>query len=125
MLWGSTEVWVYNSGGQNAGTAQACMVNVMMLDSRVIDIDYRGPTGLLLLKDNHHDLVASEAYCSWMKDYAQESTPRGWRGAWRNWDATMRLRLCTAGFALSDMAGAFDDGDALIERAFELNPNLA
>jgi outer membrane protein assembly factor BamE (lipoprotein component of BamABCDE complex) len=48
---GSTEVWVYNSGGQNTGTAQGCMVNVMMQDSRVIDIDYRGQAGLILPND--------------------------------------------------------------------------
>ena len=45
---GTTEVWVYNSGDQKA---PACMVNVMMQDSQVSDIDYRGPTGLSLSKD--------------------------------------------------------------------------
>ena len=45
---GATEVWVYNSGDQKA---PACLVNVMMQDSQVIDIDYRGPTGLSLSKD--------------------------------------------------------------------------
>ena len=48
---GSTEVWAYDSGGQNAGTAQACIVNVMMQGSQVIDIDYRGPAGALLSND--------------------------------------------------------------------------
>jgi Flp pilus assembly protein TadD len=61
-----------------------------------------------------------------MKDYAQESTEAA-RLARRVAELGRHdaIALCTAGFALSDMAGAFDDGDALIERAFELNPNLA
>src|ERR1043166_5218614 len=47
----ATEVWAYNSTPQNAGAAPACIVNVMMQDSRVIDIDYRGPSGGLMPKD--------------------------------------------------------------------------
>jgi TolB-like protein len=35
------------------------------------------------------------------------------------------VALSTAGFALSDICGAVDDGDAYIERALALNPNLA
>ncbi len=35
------------------------------------------------------------------------------------------VALCTAGFALCDLADAVEDGDALIERALQLNPNLA
>jgi len=35
------------------------------------------------------------------------------------------VALCTAGFALSDIAGDVEDGNALIECALELNPNLA
>jgi len=35
------------------------------------------------------------------------------------------LALCTAGMALAYVAGQLEDGDALIERALALNPNLA
>jgi TolB-like protein/Tfp pilus assembly protein PilF len=35
------------------------------------------------------------------------------------------VALCTAGFALVDCLGRVEDGDALIERALTLNPNLA
>ena len=35
------------------------------------------------------------------------------------------VALCTAGFALCDFATDVEDGDALIERALQLNPNLA
>jgi TolB-like protein/Tfp pilus assembly protein PilF len=35
------------------------------------------------------------------------------------------IALCTAGFALSDVVGEHADGDALIEQAIALNPNLA
>jgi TolB-like protein/class 3 adenylate cyclase/Tfp pilus assembly protein PilF len=35
------------------------------------------------------------------------------------------LALCTAGFALADICGEADDGDAFIDRAIALNPNLA
>jgi outer membrane protein assembly factor BamE (lipoprotein component of BamABCDE complex) len=43
----STEVWAYNSAAQNASAAPACIVNVMMQDSQVIDIDYRPIGGFL------------------------------------------------------------------------------
>jgi TolB-like protein len=35
------------------------------------------------------------------------------------------LALCTAGFALADVVDELGDGDALIDRALTLNPNLA
>jgi tetratricopeptide (TPR) repeat protein len=35
------------------------------------------------------------------------------------------VALCTAGFALCDFVADVEDGDALIERALQLNPNLA
>ena len=35
------------------------------------------------------------------------------------------IALCTAGFALADVAADFEAGDALIERALRLNPNFA
>jgi TolB-like protein/class 3 adenylate cyclase len=35
------------------------------------------------------------------------------------------VALATAGFALSDILGQIDDGDAMINRALTLNPNLA
>ncbi len=35
------------------------------------------------------------------------------------------VALCTAGFGLAYVVGDFDDGDALIDRALALNPNLA
>ena len=35
------------------------------------------------------------------------------------------VALCTAGFALADVADEVEDGDAYIERALALNPNLA
>src|SRR5262249_5689585 len=35
------------------------------------------------------------------------------------------VALCTAGFALVDVVDKLDDGEALIERALALNPNLA
>jgi len=35
------------------------------------------------------------------------------------------VALATAGFALADLVGDIEDGDAFIERALELNPNLA
>jgi tetratricopeptide (TPR) repeat protein len=35
------------------------------------------------------------------------------------------VALSTAGFALSDVVGLIEDGDAMIERALNLNPNLA
>jgi len=35
------------------------------------------------------------------------------------------IALCTAGFALADVVGEYTDGDAFIERALALNPNLA
>ena len=35
------------------------------------------------------------------------------------------VALSTGGFALSDICGAADDGDAYVERALALNPNLA
>ena len=63
---GSTEVWAYRSDGESAGAAQTsgtgaiagssnardCIVNVMMQDGRVIDLDYRGPAGRSLAKEN-------------------------------------------------------------------------
>jgi TolB-like protein/Flp pilus assembly protein TadD len=35
------------------------------------------------------------------------------------------VALCTAGFALADIVGEVEDGDAFIEKALVLNPNLA
>jgi len=35
------------------------------------------------------------------------------------------VALCTAGFALADLVGNIEDGDAFIEKALGLNPNLA
>jgi tetratricopeptide (TPR) repeat protein len=35
------------------------------------------------------------------------------------------VALCTAGFALADVVDELEDGDALIDRAIALNPNLA
>src|SRR5262245_28548438 len=35
------------------------------------------------------------------------------------------VALCTAGFALADVVNELEDGDALIDRALTLNPNLA
>jgi hypothetical protein len=35
------------------------------------------------------------------------------------------VAFCTAGFALVDVIDKLDDGEALIERALALNPNLA
>ena len=35
------------------------------------------------------------------------------------------VALCTAGYALSDVADEVEDGDAYLERALVLNPNLA
>jgi TolB-like protein/class 3 adenylate cyclase len=35
------------------------------------------------------------------------------------------VTLCTAGFGLLDVLGRLEDGDALIDRALSLNPNLA
>jgi TolB-like protein len=35
------------------------------------------------------------------------------------------VALATAGWALSDVLGQFEDGDAMIDRAISLNPNLA
>jgi TolB-like protein len=35
------------------------------------------------------------------------------------------VALCTAGFALSELLSRIEDGDALIDRALTLNPNLA
>jgi TolB-like protein/class 3 adenylate cyclase/tetratricopeptide (TPR) repeat protein len=35
------------------------------------------------------------------------------------------LALCTGGFALADVVNELEDGDALIDRAMALNPNLA
>ena len=35
------------------------------------------------------------------------------------------VALCTAGFALADVVEAYEDGDALIDQALGLNPNLA
>jgi adenylate cyclase len=35
------------------------------------------------------------------------------------------VALCTAGFALADVVDELEDGDALIDRALALNPNLA
>jgi tetratricopeptide (TPR) repeat protein len=35
------------------------------------------------------------------------------------------VALATAGFALADLVGDIEDGDAFIERTLELNPNLA
>src|SRR5262249_40893484 len=35
------------------------------------------------------------------------------------------VALCTAGFALADVADEVEDGDAYIDRALALNPNLA
>jgi TolB-like protein/Tfp pilus assembly protein PilF len=35
------------------------------------------------------------------------------------------VALCTAGFALSELLSRIDDGDALIDKALSLNPNLA
>jgi tetratricopeptide (TPR) repeat protein len=35
------------------------------------------------------------------------------------------VALCTAGFALADFVGAVEDGNAFIEKAIALNPNLA
>jgi TolB-like protein len=35
------------------------------------------------------------------------------------------VALCTAGFALADICGEISDGDALIDRSIEINPNVA
>ena len=35
------------------------------------------------------------------------------------------MALCTAGFALADICGEIPDGDALIDRSIEINPNVA
>lgn len=56
---GATEVWSYNSGngrqtvnvvaqGTAVSTARSCTVNVTMVNSRVNQINYLGPTGGLL-----------------------------------------------------------------------------
>jgi len=47
------------------------------------------------------------------------------RLAWRAADKDNAVALCTAGVALADALGDVEDGDALIDRALALNPNLA
>ncbi len=62
----------------------------------------------------------------WMSDHAKESAEAE-RLARRAVELGRddAVALSTAGFALSDICGAVDDGDAYIERALALNPNLA
>jgi TolB-like protein len=62
----------------------------------------------------------------WMSDFAKESAEAK-RLARRAVEIGRddAVALSTAGFALSDICDAVDDGDAYIERALTLNPNLA
>jgi TolB-like protein len=61
----------------------------------------------------------------WMTDFAKESAEAE-RLARRAVEIGRddAVALCNAGFTLSDIGGAVDDGDAYIERALALNPNL-
>jgi TolB-like protein len=62
----------------------------------------------------------------WVKDRAHDSAEME-----RLADRAVELNrddavtLCTAGFGLLDILGRLEDGDALIDRALSLNPNLA
>jgi TolB-like protein len=62
----------------------------------------------------------------WMNDFVKESA-EGELLARRAVDLGHddAVALSTGGFALSDICGAVDDGDAYVERALALNPNLA
>jgi TolB-like protein len=62
----------------------------------------------------------------WVKDRAHDSAEME-RLADRAVDLNRddAVTLCTAGFALLDVFGRLEDGDALIDRALSLNPNLA
>jgi TolB-like protein len=62
----------------------------------------------------------------WMSDHVKEfaETERLARRA-TELGRDDAVALSTAGFALSDLCGHVDDGDACIERALVLNPNLA
>jgi TolB-like protein/class 3 adenylate cyclase/Flp pilus assembly protein TadD len=75
--------------------------------------------------------MAARAYVQrnaggWMRDRAKEvaETERLARRA-VELGRDDAVALCTAGFALADILGNVDDGAALIDRALELNPNLA
>jgi TolB-like protein len=62
----------------------------------------------------------------WMSDHAKEVAEAerlARRAAQLGRDDA--VALSTAGFALSDICGNIDDGDAYVERALALNPNLA
>jgi adenylate cyclase len=62
----------------------------------------------------------------WVRDRAYEvaETERlAMRAAELGYDDA--VALATAGFALSDILSQFEDGDAMIDRAISLNPNLA
>ncbi len=62
----------------------------------------------------------------WISDYVKEFTEAerlARRAAELGHDDA--VALSTAGFALSDICGHVDDGDAYVERALALNPNLA
>jgi len=61
------------------------------------------------LTDRPHDLA--------------EASRLGWRAVELGHDDA--VALATAGFALGDLVGDFEDGAAFIEKALELNPNLA
>jgi tetratricopeptide (TPR) repeat protein len=75
--------------------------------------------------------LAARAYVQrnaggWITD-RQREVAEARRLAWRAIELGQddALALCTAGFALADLCGADIDGDAFIDRAIALNPNLA
>jgi TolB-like protein/class 3 adenylate cyclase len=60
-------------------------------------------------KDRAHDLAEAERLARRAVDLGHDDA----------------VALCTAGFALADFVGAVEDGNAFIEKAIALNPNLA
>ena len=64
--------------------------------------------------------------CGWMIDRRQE-TAEAERLAWlaAEFGKDDAVALCTAGIALAYVVGNLDDGNAMIDRALALNPNLA
>jgi adenylate cyclase len=61
------------------------------------------------IKDRVHELAEAERLASRAAELGRDDA----------------VALATAGFALADFVGRLEDGDAMIDRALDLNPNLA
>ena len=57
--------------------------------------------------------------------HGRSPKPKGWPGRAAELGKDDAVALCTAGIALDFVVGDVEDGDALMDRAIVLNPNLA